>query len=1511
MNKITVFLRAYLCLLLLGACATPPTPIQPTLSPTSVPTASQTPIPSPKVELDEGFYSNPQRLGDATQAHEQMRAPEASLISLNLIEGEYLVEVVAQPGAVPPNARVVIANMETLFFKLITADDEGAFRAEVLGFPGAHILVKQDATGAIAAFDSAENMANIAADAEFILAPGVIMQISFEKRADGRIPIASGFCCEYFDSPWIFEGSLSTDHVQGGENFTVEGKVTLFSDTPDTPDLAIFSVLPIFLADGAGRQIANMREFISALLTSTGFAIERGGIHVLPPLADVPLSWQKEGGTWTASVYAEAVVPGDFRDGYYTLFASVLNQVQTELQPLGMDESFQRLHPRCCYGEKLAILEVGDAAPTRLVATLLADTLSEGSRGGVIAQEDNGLFEFSTRTVTHHNPVIPRLDAFGTLWSYQLGPFLPMVGGADRRFPGWLPAINFDFTSGELSIQIQRPDGEVDSIGPSPITRMSSNTPKTPWNDSVARGGGSLGEVPQLLGDGDAFAYQFPLNGDYLITLHGQIKDLLGNDYEISGTYPVTVADVLDIEPALLPGTPFEVGDAMPISLYVMPGLPAEVIYKVRTYYSNGEMEVNEYHGRANAFGWWDGDGQSHRFERPGECRVDVEARFEGGENLWVGRMTFGGVIASPDSAIVMHGLRGPDKLPYLPPVWSFDNDYGGEGGGHFHVPYHSGDILWGTPPTEFQNPALNLRSSEAVLLSTSFQILDPTDRLAQKALAQVRQFVGFPPELGLPVMVQAGQIPLITAADPSWWNVGIHPDEIDFWMYPYLAVERPGVRVREIVIGGGASGEYWRFDDGYHLQSGNGIEGDLPGDFKFMYGGVVLRDESTGKGEYAIYGSGWVHTEYDDPLGGRVMPPFQGAAGGPSGGPLFTIFDKPIDMFFVPLAVRPGMVLEAGDTFRMAGPIMPTLPSKIEYTVTAPDGTRQSFSGIANAVGYYYQPRDDFTLNQTGEWTVELNVFHDGMTSAGPVEEPYPTGGPLTPDLHTFSFFVVESADDRLPVYTDLSELDIQPWHYEVDSAAFVMPLPEGFNADKVRMVATIPGIELASEELSVADGRVAWTLNGPALNRLVHNLDYKLGLADTITVTFFAQDGEQVVAGNLVVHGSHVPLPPAPSQTPITYPIPTGKTILVTSIADSGPGTLRQALLDARRYDVIMFDPSVFPPNAPATIALSSGLLGLYRGNQTIDASNAGVILDGSNITIPEFQHGIAITSDRNIVRGLQIVGFSDAGIGLNGGAQYNIIGGARSIGDGPLGQGNLISGNHFGVGLWDETTSYNTIQGNYIGVTLDATATWGNVSGIHSNGATQNLITGNVIGGNGNAGVYLCCVLDGRNVVTENLIGVGPSGIPLGNLLAGVLIDRSRYNVVGPSNLITHNPDEGVMFWEDTPFTTVTQNSIYDNDGRGIAITSPDQSTPQPPLILNFDLQTGTVSGTACANCVVEIFSDGSDEGAIFEGWIIADNNGAFTFIKGAPLTGPLLTATATDPDGSTSELSPPTQ
>jgi parallel beta-helix repeat protein len=539
-------------------------------------------------------------------------------------------------------------------------------------------------------------------------------------------------------------------------------------------------------------------------------------------------------------------------------------------------------------------------------------------------------------------------------------------------------------------------------------------------------------------------------------------------------------------------------------------------------------------------------------------------------------------------------------------------------------------------------------------------------------------------------------------------------------------------------------------------------------------------------------------------------------------------------------------------------------------------------------------------------------------------------------------------------------------------------------------------------------------------------------------------------------------------------------GRTRVVTSTADSGPGTLRQALLDAQGGDTITFDPAVFPPTSSMTITLTSGLPDISQGNLTIDGSNAGVILDGSNIgtmletlllddfrltldggpnliangdfsaglghwrpwpweegpgmirslnssdfhssshsyqwssvahagdgrtvydrsdtsdpfdsdpyypgstvwmsvtggstaelrfwyksgpvhvallalfpdghveqigdrwfgraapwtqavasqIVPanavgvalelgyghseRYTNGFLISSNGNTIQGLQIVRFPSAGVGLSGGAQNNVIGGDRNVGAGPLGQGNLISGNaSFGIGLWDADTSFNTIRGNHIGTDLSGARVWGGRrDGIHSNGANYNLVVDNLISGYG-TGVYLCCVSDGHNTVSGNYIGTDASGgAGVGNRGVGVALDRSGYNVVA-ANVIAYNGGPGIaVYGTDSVRNRITQNSIHDNGGPGIDLWDGGNTELAAPLIFDFDLNAGTVSGNACTNCTVEVFSDSNDEGEVYEGQTVADSAGVFSFNKGAPFTGSHLTATATDADGDTSEFSAPT-
>ncbi|MDH4137300.1 MAG: hypothetical protein OEW09_11380 [Anaerolineae bacterium] len=337
--------------------------------------------------------------------------------------------------------------------------------------------------------------------------------------------------------------------------------------------------------------------------------------------------------------------------------------------------------------------------------------------------------------------------------------------------------------------------------------------------------------------------------------------------------------------------------------------------------------------------------------------------------------------------------------------------------------------------------------------------------------------------------------------------------------------------------------------------------------------------------------------------------------------------------------------------------------------------------------------------------------------------------------------------------------------------------------------------------------------------------------------------------------------PAPPTvtmapPTPTPVaSTPTPQGRTIVVTSTVESGSGTLRQALQDAQPHDTITFDPAVFPPNAPETIAITSGLPQITQGYLTIDASNAGVILDGSKLPTDTWIPGLEIISDGNTIRGLQVIHFTGTGIVVAGHNQNNTIGGDRNIGLGPIGQGNLTSSNDFGIGLWDFASN---------------------------------------------------------NIVIGNLVGTDASGTrDLGNRSSGVWVgEGGMENVIGPDNIIAYNGRCGVeVEGADSSGNTLTQNSIYDNGEVGICLLGGGNTTLGAPLIVDFDLAGGFMSGTTCASCRVEIFSDSNDEGATYEGQVVADSSGVFTFNKGSAFTNTNITSTATDADGNTSGFSRP--
>ncbi len=295
--------------------------------------------------------------------------------------------------------------------------------------------------------------------------------------------------------------------------------------------------------------------------------------------------------------------------------------------------------------------------------------------------------------------------------------------------------------------------------------------------------------------------------------------------------------------------------------------------------------------------------------------------------------------------------------------------------------------------------------------------------------------------------------------------------------------------------------------------------------------------------------------------------------------------------------------------------------------------------------------------------------------------------------------------------------------------------------------------------------------------------------------------------------------------------------ETCVVTSAADSGPGTLRHCMEGAKSGDTITFDAAVFPPESPVALTLQTNLPGIWQGSLTIDASEAGVILDGSLV---QRGTGISIDSNNNTIRGLQILNFSLGGVAIEGpGADNNTIGGDRTIGSGPLGQGNLISANDSGIQI-AAGASGNSVVGNLIGTDEEGLRPLGNYGwgwGVMIWNSSNNTIGGeaagqrNIISGNSGHGVSILGNAVG-NVVTGNYIGTDVNGASaVGNGEAGVQIELGpRHNIV-KGNLISGSNARGVAISDTgSSYNTVVGNMIgtdatgtkpLGNRGNGVAV------------------------------------------------------------------------------------------
>jgi uncharacterized repeat protein (TIGR01451 family) len=369
---------------------------------------------------------------------------------------------------------------------------------------------------------------------------------------------------------------------------------------------------------------------------------------------------------------------------------------------------------------------------------------------------------------------------------------------------------------------------------------------------------------------------------------------------------------------------------------------------------------------------------------------------------------------------------------------------------------------------------------------------------------------------------------------------------------------------------------------------------------------------------------------------------------------------------------------------------------------------------------------------------------------------------------------------------------------------------------------------------------------------------------------------------------------------------------TFAVTNTADSGSGSLRQAILDSN--------------TAGGTNTINFSITG--TGIQTIALASSLPTITAP-VTLDGFSQTAGSTTPQIELNG------AGAGTGSNG---LNITAGNSTI------EGLII--NRFnGSGIVLSGTGGSTVSGDYIGLNSAGTAASANGGdGILISGTPNNTIGGvtatsrDLISGNTGNGIHITGAGGVNNLVENDHIGVDTTGTSsVSNTLDGVRIETGTGNTIGGTstsqgNTIAFNTGAGVNVVSGSG-NSIRENSIFNNLGNGdsttfgagIVLGSGANNNVAAPTINIVTTTAGvtTVQGqmkgaAASTTYTIELFSNagtdpsGFGQGQTFAGSTTAttDANGNATFTANttsAVTLNNFVAATATDPNKNTSHFS----
>jgi len=386
-----------------------------------------------------------------------------------------------------------------------------------------------------------------------------------------------------------------------------------------------------------------------------------------------------------------------------------------------------------------------------------------------------------------------------------------------------------------------------------------------------------------------------------------------------------------------------------------------------------------------------------------------------------------------------------------------------------------------------------------------------------------------------------------------------------------------------------------------------------------------------------------------------------------------------------------------------------------------------------------------------------------------------------------------------------------------------------------------------------------------------------------------------------------------------------------------------------------------SALPTISDAVVIDGTTQLG-YSGSPIIELDGTlttwddGIVVSGGGTTIRglvinRFDGGgiRIIGAGANVIEG-NYIGTDISGNNAlgNGGDGIEVTTGGNRIGGTTAEQRNVISGNsQNGIRIHGAGATLNLVQGNYIGTNAaGTTVVANNMDGIQIESSNNTIggsaaSAGNIVGGNLDDGISIDSGATG-NTIQGNYIGTEASGsLNLANADNGIEVADGSSNVIGGTsagegNTVANNLNTGITVEQGTQ-NEIRGNSIYDNAGLGIDldtsgvaandagdVDSGANQLQNYPVLSSAMVSASelTISGTFSSevNTTYEIdfysniIPDGSGhgEGEVYLGSTTVNTNasGSAGFNVTLPgvttADGDLISATATDPAGNTSEF-----